>query len=283
MAGEGVGGAVLREGDPPDSLAPTSGPGGVLRVWEREALLFRRVWRTALLGSFLQPLLYLAGMGLGVGSLVDEGSGSAELLGDVSYLAFLAPALVAAAAMNVCAQESLWPRIDGFLWSNAYRAATSTPVTPAQVAGGVGLWYATRALITVVGVVVVLTLFDDTRTWGLLGAIPAGVLTGLAFALPITAWTSTRTGDVSFPAIMRFGIIPMFLFGGVFYPIDQLPTAVAAIARITPLWHGVELARGSVLGTLDLGATAVHVAVLLLYLLVGALACRITFTRRLTS
>ncbi len=283
MAGER---AVIDDTDHPDHpnvLAPTSVPAGAVRVWEREALLFRRVWRTALLGSFLQPLLYLAGMGLGVGSLVDEGTGSAEMLGGVSYLAFLAPGLVAAAAMNVSAQESLWPRLDGFLWNNAYRAAASTPLTPAQVAGGVGLWHATRALLTVVGVVAVLTLFDDTRTWGLLGAIPAGVLTGLAFALPITAWTSTRTGDVSFPAIMRFGIIPMFLFGGVFYPIDQLPTAVAALARITPLWHGVELARGSVLGTLDAAAAVVHVAVLLLYVAVGAFACRITFTRRLTS
>jgi lipooligosaccharide transport system permease protein len=267
----------------PGPLPPTAGAAGVLRVWERQALLFRRVWRTALLGAFLQPLLYLVGMGLGVGSLVDDGTGSADLLGGVSYLAFLAPALVAAAAMNVCAQESLWPLLDGFLWNNAYRAATSTPITPAQVAGGLGLWHATRALSTVVGVVVVLTLFDDTRTWGLLGAIPAGVLTGLAFALPITAWTSTRTGDASFPSILRFGIVPMFLFGGVFYPIDQLPTAVAVLAQLTPLWHGVELARGSVLGTLDAGAAVVHVAVLLGYATVGAVACRITFTRRLTS
>jgi lipooligosaccharide transport system permease protein len=222
-------------------------------------------------------------MGLGVGSLVDDAPGSTDLLGGVGYLAFLGPALIAAAAMNVSAQESLWPLMDGFMWNNAYHAASSTPVTPAQVAGGVGLWHATRALLTVAGVAAVLALFDDTRSWGLLAAVPAGVLTGLAFALPITAWTSTRTRDLSFPAIMRFGIIPMFLFGGVFYPIDQLPAMVAAVARATPLWHGVELSRGAVLGTLDAGAAVLHVAVLGAYVLVGALACRRTFTRRLTS
>lgn len=252
-------------------------------VWERQARLFRRVWRTSLLGSFLQPLLYLTGIGIGVGSLVDSGTTGVGVLGGVSYLAFVAPALIAASAMNVGAQDSLWPLMDGFKWSNAYRAITATPISAGQVASGLALWHATRAAITVVGVTSVLLAFSDTRSIGLVWAIPAGVLTGLAFALPISAWSATRDRDVSFPAIMRFGIVPMFLFGGVFFPVEQLPGAVQPVARATPLWHGVELTRGSVLGTLDLTDVVVHGGMLLAVAAGGLVACRIAFTRRLTS
>lgn len=253
-----------------------------VRVWERQLVLFRRVWVTSLLGALFQPFLYLIGMGMGVGSLVDAQDGSPALLGDVSYLAFVAPALMAAAAMNVCAQDSLWPMMDGFKWSNAYRAMTATPVSPAQAADGIALWHATKALITVAGVGVALLVFADTRGPGILLAIPFGVLTGLAFALPITAWSATRERDLSFPAILRFGVIPMFLFGGVFYPVDQLPSGVAAVARATPLWNGVQLTRGAVLGTLDAGAW-VNLAVLAVFVVGGLVACRIAFTRRLTT
>ncbi len=259
-------------------LATTPPP---VRVWERSFALFRNIWKAAVVGSLVQPLLYLAGMGLGVGTLVDEGPGSADVLGGVSYFAFIAPALIAAAVMSVSAGDSLWPMSDGFMWSNAFRAMTATPLTPGQVATGMSLWHATRAVMTAGGVAVVLLLFDDTRTWGLLLAVPFGVLTGLAFALPITAWSASRTTLDSFPAIMRFGIIPMFLFGGVFYPVEQLPRVLEVAARLTPLWHGVELTRGVVLHTLGAVDAVVHVAVHVAYIAAGWIACQFTFRRRL--
>ena len=110
---------------------------------------------------------------------------------------------------------------------------------------------------------------DDTRSWGLLPAVGAGVLTGAAFALPLTAWTATRQTDASFPMIMRFAIVPMFLFGGVFYPIAELPRPLELLAQVTPLYHGVELARGAVLGSLGAADALVHVGVLLAYAVVG--------------
>lgn len=260
-----------------------AGTPAAVRVWERSVLLHRNVWRASLFGSFLQPLLFLLGMGLGVGALVDGTAGSPEVLGGVSYVAFIAPALLASSAMLVCSQDSLWALLDGFVWGHQYRAMAATPVEPAQVADGLALWHLTRAIITVVGVAVVLTAFGDVRSWGLLVAVPAGVLTGLAFALPITAWTATRDGDASFPAIMRFAIIPMFLFAGVFYPIDQLPAALQPLAMLTPLYHGVELCRGAVLGTLGVTGSAVNLVVLTAYALGGWWLCRRNVTRRLTA
>jgi lipooligosaccharide transport system permease protein len=99
--------------------------------------------------------------------------------------------------------------------------------------------------------------------------------------MPIAVWTSTREREISFPAIMRFGLIPLFLFGGAFFPIDQLPDWAQPIAYVTPLYHGVELTRGAVLGTLSLPAAAGHVAVLVAYAGVGYVICRRTFTTRL--
>jgi lipooligosaccharide transport system permease protein len=255
---------------------------GAVRVWESSFTLYKRIWKSSLLGAFVQPLLYLLGMGVGVGALVDTGPGD-DLLGGVSYFEFLAPALIATTAMMVVAQEALWPVMDGFSWSYSYVAMSATPLRPVDVAGGVSLWHATRAALSAGGVAVVLAFFVDTRSWGLIPAVLFAVLTGLAFALPISAWSSTRDTDISFPAVMRFGIVPMFLFAGAFYPIDQLPDWLQPVAKATPLWHGVELCRGSVLGTLGARDAAVHVTYLTALSLAGFLACRTTFSRRLAK
>ena len=267
-------------------LSPTrrplsaAGMRGAIRVWERSWKLHSFYWRSDLFGAVVQPMLYLMGMGLGVGALVD--ARSTDVLGGVSYLAFVAPAIIAAAAMNVAAQESVWPMMDGFKWSNAYRAMCATPITAAQVAGGTLLWHATKAAISATGVGAVLMLFSATRTLWVLAAIPAGILTGLAYAMVISAWTATRESDVSFPVILRFIILPTFLFAGVFFPVEQLPGPLAAAAWAIPLWHGVELTRGAVIGGLGPTRAVIHVAVLLGCTMCGYLACRWTFTRRLT-
>jgi lipooligosaccharide transport system permease protein len=239
------------------------------------------IWKSNLLGAVIQPLMYLLGVGVGVGALVDEGAGNVELLGGSSYLAFYAAAIVATASMFVGAQEALWPTMDGFSWSNAYRAATSTPLTPRDVVTGLMIHYAIRVAISASGVALVLTLFDETRGVGLVAAIPAGVLTGLSFSMPFAAWTATRTSDTSFPAIMRFGIIPMFLFGGAFYPVEQLPDWLEPVTWATPLWHGVELCRGAILGGLGAGRVVLHVGSLLAFVTAGYIASAITFERRL--
>ena len=255
-----------------------------VRVWSSSFALYKRIWKSNLIGAVFQPTLYLLGMGVGVGALVDRQTSSTELLGGVDYIAFFGPALIATTVMMVVAQEAMWPVMDGFTWSFQFRAMAATPVTPGEIAAGTALWHATRAALTAIGVALVLAFVPATRSWGLLATVPFGVLTGLAFSMPITAWSSTRqSGDQSFPAIMRFAIVPMFLFAGAFYPIDQLPGWLQPVAYVTPLWHGVELCRGAVLGTLDVVETVVHVAVLAAYTLVGYAICRVTFARRLAT
>jgi lipooligosaccharide transport system permease protein len=244
-------------------------------------VFYRRIWKSNLVGAFFQPVLYLLGIGLGVGALVDQGPNSAAVLDGFSYFAFYSSALIATMAMFTASQEALWPTMDGFQWSHAYRAMTSTPIAPRDVATGLTIFYAAKTTVGAIGVAVVLAFFDETRSWGLIGAVPAGVLTGLAFAVPLAAWTSSRTTPDSFPPILRFIIIPMFLFGGAFYPIEQLPDWLEPVAWVTPLWHGVELARGSILQTLPEGRGLLHVGVLCAYIVLGWMACVVTFERRL--
>jgi lipooligosaccharide transport system permease protein len=252
-----------------------------LRVWESEFAVYRKIWKSHVVLAFVQPLLYLLGMGLGVGALIDVNTGSVSSLGGITYFAFLAPALLATTAMISAGQASLWQVLDGFHWGNRYRAMAATPLTPGDIATGLTLWHATRTAIGVIGVAAVLTLFESTRSWGLLVAVPVAVLTGLAFALPITAWSSTRYGDGSFPTVIRFGLLPMFLFGGAFFPVDQLPGWLQPVAYVTPLWHGIELCRGAVINSVSAGNVGVHLAVLCAYVAVGWVACRLAFTRRL--
>ena len=254
-----------------------------VRAWESHVTLYRTIWRSNVAGAFLQPLLYLLGMGLGVGALVDRGSGSTTLLDGLTYFQFLAPALLATTPMMVCSQESMWPVQGGFKWQRTYHAQAATPLSPGDVLGGLALWHATKGLISAAGVGLVLALFAETRSAGLLLAVPFGALTGVAFAAPITAWSASRESEESFPTIFRFVIMPLFLFGGAFYPIDQLPGWMQTVARATPLWHGVELCRNAVHGRLEPAATSVHLLVLVALAAVGWAFGYRTFSRRLAA
>ena len=252
-----------------------------MRVWESQFVRYRAIWRSNVLGAFVQPFLYLLGMGLGVGALVDNGTNSDELLDGLSYFEFLAPGLLATSTMMVSSAEATWPVLLGFKWGRSYHAAAATPLTPSQIMSGVAMWQTTKAFITATGVAVALCLFPETRTWGLIPAVVFAMLTGVAFAAPLTAWTATREVDNSFSTIQRFVIVPLFLFGGAFYPIEQLPDWLQTVAKLTPIWHGVELCRDSVNGRLEWDTTLVHVCYLSLFALVGWLIAGRTFAKRL--
>lgn len=254
-----------------------------IRAWESHFTLYRTIWKSNVLGAFLQPFLYLLGMGLGVGALVDRGDDSANLLDGLTYFEFLAPGLLATTAMMISAQESLWPVMGGFKFQRTFHAQAASPLSPAEITGGLVLWQTTRSTIAATGVAAVLAVFEGTRSWGLLLAIPFGGLTGVAFAAPISAWSATRQREGSFPSILRFVIMPLFLFGGAFYPVSQLPDWLEPVAKVTPLWHGVELCRGAVHGRLGFLEAIVHMAVLAGFALAGWGAARVAFARRLAA
>lgn len=254
---------------------------GPVRVAFWHATVFRRFWVSNLLASFVQPLLYLLGLGVGVGALVDRTARSTDVLGGVPYVAFIAPGLMVTTAMAVASTESLWPILGGFIWSRAYFGISATPLGARDIVGGHAIWMAVRCAVTSAAVAAVLVLFPDARSWGLLPGIAVASLTGVAFAMPLMAYSAPRKLDGGFPAMQRFAIIPLFLFGGAFYPISQLPGWTQAVIKIVPLWHGVELARGLTVGSAGVSATAGHLAVISAWILGGTLLSYRFVRRRL--
>jgi lipooligosaccharide transport system permease protein len=116
--------------------------------------------------------------------------------------------------------------------------------------------------------------------WGVL-AVPAAVLCGSAFFAPLAAYSVTRDSEVSFPLIIRLGVMPLFLFSGTFFPVEQLPGWAQPVALASPLWHGVELARAATTGTVHAPAVAGHLVVLVTVLVLGWCAGARTWSRRL--
>ena len=265
--------------------APGAGRMAAARVLGFRAFRFwlanyRRTWRGSIYTSVLNPVLYLGAMGLGLGSLVDK-HGTAGL-GGVSYLAFLAPGLMAATAMQTAMGESLYPVMSAVKWQQTYQAAAATPLRPADIYRGHILFTTMRVAMNSAVFLVAMAAFGAVRSAWVIASVPVAVLTGLAFAAPLDAFAVTqRRNDQAFALIFRFGMIPMFLFSGTFFPVSQLPAWARPIAYLTPLWHGVALCRALSLGTADLTGALGHVAYLAVVAVAGLAAGQYTYRRRL--
>jgi lipooligosaccharide transport system permease protein len=205
----------------------------------------------------------------------------AARLGGVSYLAFLAPGLMAATAMQTAAAESTYPVYGSVKWLKTYQAAIASPLRPADLFYGHLLFTTLRLAMNAVVFLAVMAAFGATTSAWVLATVPAAVLTGLAFAAPIEAYAITRTSDTSFATLFRFGMIPLFLFSGTFFPVSQLPAAVRPLAYLTPLWHGVALSRSLSLGTAQLGSSMIHIGYLTAVAAVGVYAGQRCYQRRL--
>ena len=240
---------------------------------------YRRTWRGSIYTSFLSPVLYLGAMGLGLGKLVDA-HGTARL-GGVSYLAFLAPGLLAAAAMHSGIEESTYPVLGSVKWRRTYYAAAASPLRPADIFHGHLLFTIMRLAMNSAIFLLVMAAFGAITSPWVLAAVPVAVLTGLAFAAPVEAWAITVSKDTSFALVFRFGMIPLFLFSGTFFPVTQLPVWIRPLAYVTPLWHGVALCRSLSLGTATLGGALVHVGYLTALAAVSIVVGNRTYRRRL--
>jgi lipooligosaccharide transport system permease protein len=249
-----------------------------LRVLEHDLLVFRRSWHSYLLSGLSQPFLYLLAMGIGLGVYVNRNGG---LPGGVSYLAYIAPALLVTQAMMAAAFEAAWPIMGKIAWDKTYLAALNTPLGAVDLLAGDLMWIGFRAtLLSALFLIVIVVLGAATSPLVIL-AVPVAVLTAVAFAAPIMAFTALQKGDGGFNALFRFGITPLFLFSGTFFPIEKLPFFLQPLAWITPLYHGVAAARELSLGRVEPLGLTVHIAVLVVTASVGLTAARITFRRRL--
>jgi lipooligosaccharide transport system permease protein len=265
------------------------GRGGVRRVYGYMLLRYKRTWRGTLTTSFLYPLLYLLAMGVGLGHLVDQhlattGAGVSNglgRLGGVTYVQFIAPGLLAATAMQMGFNEATYPVMNGVKWARVYFAMIAAPIPVRDIHLGHLAWIATRLATAAAVFLAILATFGDVRSFWAVLALPCAVLTGLAFASPMMAFTARQENDNAFSLVYRMAVIPLFLFSGTFFPLSQLPAWLQIAARVTPLYHGVALCRGLVDGDLGWAAGIVHAGYLVAMLVVGIAWARRTYTARL--
>lgn len=241
---------------------------------------YRRTWRGSIYSSVLNPVLYLGAMGLALGKLVDQHSPAS--LGGVSYLVFLAPGLMAASAMQTAVGESLYPVYSAVKWQKTYQAAAATPLRPTDIYRGHVLFTLLRLTMNMTIFLGIMAAFGAIKSAWAVACLPVAVLTGLAFAAPLDAFAVTQLKtDQAFNVIFRFGMIPLFLFSGTFFPITQLPAWIRPIAYATPLWHGVALCRALNLGTADVVGALGHIGYLVAIVALGLVAGQRTYRRRL--
>ncbi len=265
-------------------VALTPSPGrAVVLVVEGHWMWYRRNWRSSVVSGVLAPLLALVAFGVFFGRLAQGGAGLEQLTGGAPYLVYLTPGLLCAAALQVAATESSFPVFAGFQWIKTYEGITATPVSPAQLATGQWSWVGLRVLFSGAMYLAVAAAFGGVRSAGVSVALLVAVLTGLAFAAPVSALSaSLRRENQVFNMLFRFVVVPMSLFAGTYFPIDRLPEWAQVVALLTPLWHGTQLARGATLGTWQLGSSLGHLGYLLLWAVLGLALARWRFRVRLT-
>ena len=227
------------------------------------------------------PVLYLFSVGIGIGALVDANGGSAQL-GGVSYLTFLAPALLASAAIQAFQDETTFPVMEGFVWNKTFFAMNATLVAARDIVNGVLAAAVARTVLTIAIYEAVLLAFGAI-TWSVVFPMfISALITGAAFGSALMAVTTHIKDDDGFFAIVaRFVIAPMMLFSGTFYPIASMPIYLQWVGWISPLWHGTDLGRTLSYDNPQLAwVTTLHWLYLLVWIVVGmALSYRKTAKR----
>lgn len=250
------------------------------RLTDYWVILYLRTWKGSVISSFVVPLLYILAMGVLLGGFIKGDPDKLE--GATSYLAFVAPGMLAAQSMTTVFGEVTYPVMGMLKWQRIYDGMIATPLgVPDIVFAHLGFVAVRVASVSAVFLVVMAPFGVFESVGGVLVAFLVQVLIGLAFATPIYALSARLPNESGFSLVFRLGMIPMFLFSGAFFPVTNLDRWMEVVAKVTPLWHGVDLTRMLVLGRVDGSLAAIHVAYLLGLVLVGWVLVTRVLERRL--
>lgn len=210
---------------------------GMAKVWLRNWRVFRKMFWRAMVPTLFEPLLYLVGLGLGLALYIPKISG-------LSYLEFIAPGLVASSAMFGASYECTYYSFIRMKYEKVYDAMLATPLTIEEVIGGEILWGATRSLLTATVFLVGVVLFGLVKSPLVLLVFPVIFIAGLLFGIIGMVYTAIIPDIGLFNYYFTLFITPLFLFSGIFYPVEALPAWAQKIALFTPLYHVVKVCRG---------------------------------------
>lgn len=212
-----------------------------LKVWRRNLAVYRKLYIYSILPNFFEPLIYLSAMGFGLGYYVSGIEG-------MSYLQFIAPGLIASTAMFAVSFECTFASYVRMTFQKTYEAIIATPVNIEDVILGEILWGATKSLLYGSIILLVIFPFGLVKSWTVIFIPVILILAGILFALIAMLFTSLVPNIDSFNYYFSLGVTPMFMFSGIFFPLNHMPFWVQAIAEATPLYHMVNLCRELVTG-----------------------------------
>ncbi len=241
-------------------------------------------WFAAIIAFGLgNPVLYLLSVGIGIGALVDSTSGADNPIG-VPYLTFLAPALLATAAIQSAMDETTFPTMQGFLWDKSFFAMISTQLMARDLVGGIMIASSIRCSFNTLIYAGVLVLFGAIPLTSVPVLVFAAIFAGISFAGVMLAVTSFVKQDDGFYAIVgRFVLTPMFMFSGTFYPLESLPIYLQWVGWISPVWHATNLGRNLSYGLeVEPWLLAVHVIFMGAILVAGMIVATRKFASRLS-
>ena len=259
------------------------GRGAIYVAEARLRIMMKWIWM--IIGiAIANPVLYLISVGIGLGGLIDKSVGPAGVDG-VKYLTFLAPALLAQAAIQGAMDETVYPTIEGFKWHKTFYSMNSTPLSGAQISIGVFLAAFLRTIYTVIlyfGVMWAFGALDSPKAWL---AIPTAIFAGVSFgALMQSVAAKLENENIFFVVLGRFIMMPLFLFSGTFFPLSSMPFFLQWIGWISPLWHATELGRYLTYGHVISGTLLwAHFTILAAMLIFGLYFSVRIFTRRLAK
>lgn len=241
-------------------------------------------WTSIAAFSLGNPVLYLFSVGIGIGALVDANGGSTQL-GGVSYLTFLAPALLASAALASFQEEMSFPIMEGFEWDKSFFAMNATPINGRDIVNGIVASSFLKTAVTVGIYEAVLLAFGAIDLRVALPMFFSALITGIAFGAVMMAVTSYIKNDDGFFAIIgRFVIAPMVMFSGTYYPLESMPFYLQWVGWISPLWHGTDLGRVISYGSMQQGWIVIsHWLYLATWLVVGLTLAYRQVSKRLAA
>ena len=266
----------------PQQMAANATRWGVLYYAETYLRGARAYLLSIILNAVGTPLLYMLAMGVGLGSLLDRNGTTVD---GVSYLVFVAPAIMVATASQSAFGESTYPIMGGFKWHRTYFGPAATPMDPAQIAWGHLVGVAIRFTAQSIAFWLIMIAFGAAPSGWSWVAIPVSTLTALSLAAPMQAFAATLENEGSqFTTIQRFVIMPMFLFAGTFFALGSMPIYLQWIGWISPIWHGSQLARWATYGLSEpWWLVVIHLVFLIALTVVSARLAAGTYRRRLWS
>ena len=214
-------------------------PLGAFRVWQRNLTIFRKYWKSALFPNFVEPLLYLGALGLGLGAFIQQGGIDGQ-----NYVTFIASGLLASTAMFSASFDSTFDTFVKLRFDRVYDAIITTPVNAEDVVAGEYLWSGTRTALYGTAYFLVLVAFGlISSPWAVL-IPPTLLLIGIMFSVLGTLYTSLTHQIDYFSYYFTLVVTPQFLVAGIFFPVDGFPAPVPQLAWFTPLYHAVNVCRG---------------------------------------